>query len=152
MCLERRFKLGYSSTFLTCMGRLFHSSATALENERWPNTRVHTVVEIRFNLDEDRRLRVGLYSCMSSCNYSGANLRIHMNVRINILCMIRYLTGSQCNFWNTGGIWLWKRVRVTSLAAEFCILWSFAMCESGRPSIRHMINAWMRVSVDFSSR
>ena len=59
--------------------------------------------------------------------------------------MIRYFTGNQCNFWSTGVIWSWKRVRVTSLAAEFCILWSFAMCESGRLhkrllhwSIRHV--------------
>ena len=87
--------------------------------------------DISLNIDDDRRLRVGLY--YSSCKYSGANLWTHLYVIIKIVYMIRYLTGRQCNFWSAGVVWSWKRVRVTSLAAEFRIYWSFAMCKSDRP-------------------
>ena len=47
--------------------------------------------------------------------------------------MIRYFTGNQCNLRSTGVMCSEERVRVTSLAAEFWILWSLAMCVSGRP-------------------
>ena len=47
--------------------------------------------------------------------------------------MIRYFTGNQCNSRSTGVMCSEERVRVTSLAAEFWILWSLAMYVSGRP-------------------
>ena len=130
MCLERRLKLAYSSTIFDIHGKIAPYSAEALQNERWKYVRVDTVAETRFNLDNDRRWRVDLYSCLSSYKYSGVNPWIHLYVKIKILYILRYLTGSQCNFWSTWVIWSWKRVRVTSLETEFCILWSFVMCGS----------------------
>ena len=81
------------------------------------------IAEIRFNLDDDRRLRVGLYSCMSSCKYSGANPWIHQN-----------FVHDTVSYWQPVQFLKYRGDMVMKTCAsykpgpaEFCILWSFAI-------------------------
>ena len=49
---------------------------------------------------------------------------MHLYVKTKILYIMRYVTGNQCNSRSTGVMCSQERVRVTSLAAEFWILWN----------------------------
>ena len=57
----------------------------------------------------------------------------HLKVNSMILYWILNSTGNQCSCFNTGVMCSCLFVRHTSLAAEFCTLWSFCISRFGTP-------------------
>ena len=84
-------------------------------------------------LDVDLSVRGGTYSLSNSLRKEGAVPCKHLYARSRILNSILFLTGSQCCSFSIGVIWSCFSVRVITLAALFCTLWSLHISSPGIP-------------------
>ena len=119
-------------------GNLFHSCGAATENARSAYAAVLASLtggrSRRGILSaDDRRHRVGLWMMIKFLIYCGAIPWMALNVSRRSLNKTRFLMGSQWRDRRTGVIWTCPRTLVTSLAAEFCTLWSLWIVFSGKP-------------------